>query len=151
VDANIPTADAGPDRTMTCDSTQFTLGGPTTTSGVNIVYSWITAGGNIQGPTNGTHIVADKTGDYTIMVRDTATGCQASDLAMVSIDTAVATINLTPGDTSDGNTPISTVTSSLNEPVSDYVYSWSTLDGTISGATNGQKMMSHKAERIPCL
>jgi gliding motility-associated-like protein len=140
VDANIPTADAGPDRTITCDSTQFTLGGPTTTTGPNIIYAWTTTGGNIQGPTNGTHIVADRTGDYTIMVRDTATGCQASDLAIVSIDTAVATITLTPGDTIDCNTPISTVTSSLNEPVSDYLYSWSTLDGAISGSTNGQKI-----------
>jgi gliding motility-associated-like protein len=133
VDANIPTADAGPDRKLTCDSTQFTLGGPATTAGVNIVYSWTTAGGNILGPTNGTHIDVNKTGDYSLMVRDTATGCQASDLAVVTIDTVLAAIMLTPGDSIDCNTPISTVTSTLNEPVNDYLLHWGTIDGTISG------------------
>src|SRR5678815_4537981 len=78
--------------------------------------------------------------DYTLIVRDTATGCQAQDLATIDIDTAVATISLTPGDSIDCNTPISTVTSTLNEPVSDYNFSWSTIDGLIFGATDGQNI-----------
>ena len=49
VDASIPVPVAGVDRIITCDSTQFVLGGASTT-GPNIVYSWSTTNGNIVGP-----------------------------------------------------------------------------------------------------
>lgn len=138
-DDNIPTADAGPDKTLTCDSTIFTLGG-VSTSGMDIIYTWTTMGGNFTGSTNGMKANADKVGLYTLTVRDTVTGCQAQDNANISIDTAVASISLTPGDTIDCNTVLSSATSSLNEPVTDYNFSWSTADGLISGPTTGQKI-----------
>ncbi|HUR30726.1 MAG TPA: gliding motility-associated C-terminal domain-containing protein, partial [Saprospiraceae bacterium] len=137
VDANIPIANAGPDKTITCDSTQFVLGGPSTT-GSNVIYQWTTSGGgHIIGPLNGLTIIADKPGDYTIIVRDTTTGCQSVDQVVVGIDTITATINLVPGDTIDCNTSVSTATSALNEPITDYTYSWNTNDGNFYGPTDG--------------
>lgn len=134
-DANTPVASAGPDRVLTCDSTSFTLGGGSST-GVNIVYAWSTPDGNITGPANLIRADIDATGSYTILVRDTVNGCQSADLAIVTIDTAVASIVLTPGDTIDCNTPVSTVSSMLGGPVSDFILSWSTPDGSIQGSTN---------------
>jgi gliding motility-associated-like protein len=136
-DANIPTPKAGPDRTITCDSTQFVLGGGSTT-GPDIIYIWSTTIGNIMGATNTMQVTVDAVGDYDLIVRDTVTGCQSTDRAVVGIDTAVATIQLTPGDTIDCNTTMSTVQSTLSEPFSDYDLQWMTLDGTISGSTIGQ-------------
>ncbi len=136
-DDNIPTADAGPDKTLTCDSTSFTLGG-VSTSGPNIIYSWSTLGGNIVGPVNGMQINGNRTGEYTIIVRDTTTGCQSQDKVLIGIDTAVASITLTPGDTIDCNTVLSSATSSLNEPLADYTFAWTTADGLISGSAAGK-------------
>lgn len=135
-DSNIPTADAGPDKTLTCDSLSFALGGMSTT-GVNVIYTWTTTGGNIIGATNGQHIVADMVGQYDIIVRDTATGCQSTDRALIGIDTAVATMMLTAGDTIDCNTTTSTAQAALGGPVQDYNLQWSTTDGSIVGSTNG--------------
>ncbi|HEY3386458.1 MAG TPA: gliding motility-associated C-terminal domain-containing protein, partial [Saprospiraceae bacterium] len=138
-DANIPIADAGPDQTLTCNDLVFTLGGNSTT-GVNVTYNWTTPDGRIIGPINGLTIQADAVGEYNIVVRDTSNGCQATDRALIGIDTAVATVTLTPGDTIDCNTPVSSVTSTISGNASEYAYTWSTIDGTIEGAVDGQSI-----------
>jgi hypothetical protein len=133
-DANSPDAFAGPDKLLTCDSVTFVLGGGSS-SGVNIIYSWTTPDGNIVGPTDGQQIVVDAVGEYNIVVKDTSNGCQSADRALVTIDTALASLTLTPGDTIDCNTTISGVQSTLNEPVGDYNFMWITVDGVIVGST----------------
>lgn len=135
-DANIPTADAGPDKTIDCNVTTFALGGQSTT-GPNIIYTWTAVTGNIVGLNNGQMVTVDAVGQYDIVVRDTLTGCQATDRAEVGIDTVVATILLTAGDTIDCNTSVTTAQSTLSEPVADYTLTWSTTDGTIVGNTDG--------------
>jgi gliding motility-associated-like protein len=140
-DANIPIADAGPDQTLSCNVLIVTLTGNSTT-GPNIIYNWTTPDGRIVGPTDGISIQANLTGEYNIVVRDTSNGCQATDRAMVFIDTAVAVITLTPGDTIDCNTPVSTVTSTITGNASDYTYTWSTVDGTIVGSATGQSIQA---------
>lgn len=112
----------------------------TSTTGPNIIYIWSTPTGNIVGSTNGMHVTVDAVGEYNLIVRDTSNGCQSTDRALIEIDTAVATIQLTPGDTIDCNTTISTVESMLSEPVSNYDLQWMTIDGTISGSTIGQSI-----------
>lgn len=138
-DANTPDAVAGPDRTITCDSTTFVLGNGSST-GPNIIYSWTTPNGNIIGSSTGITITVGEVGDYTIAVRDTVNGCQSFDIASVTIDTATANITLTPGDTIDCNTSLSGVASVLSGPLTDYDLVWSTVDGSISGATTSQNI-----------
>ncbi len=135
-DANTPDADAGPDKVITCDSSTFVLGGGSS-AGTNITYSWSTANGNIIGSTDGLSITVNKAGDYTITVRDTVNGCQSLDEASISIDTALASITLTPGDTIDCNTSLSGVESLLSGLATDYEFAWTTSDGVISGFANG--------------
>ena len=138
-DSNIPVADAGPDQTITCDEKQFTLGGSSGT-GVNIIYLWSTIDGNILGPVDEMQVEANRAGTYTIIVRDTTTGCQSQDNASIMTDTAVTAIDLIPGDTIDCNTPLSSAMAILSEPVSDYILSWTTLDGLISGSSDGPEI-----------
>lgn len=136
-DVGIPDACAGPDRVITCDSTSFILGG-CSSQGANLAYAWTTTTGNIVGGTDGISVVADKVGVYTITVRDNSNGCQSIDAVTITIDTAVASISLTPGDTIDCNTTLSDVTSTIGAPVTDYDLLWTTPDGTISGSPTGQ-------------
>ena len=131
-DSAIPVADAGIDKIVTCDSVIVNLGGHSTT-GSSIIYSWSTSDGNLLGQVNANQAVADQPGTYSISVRDTVTGCQSFDEVLVGIDTSVATILLDPGDTIDCNTPVSVLQSTLSEPLVDYSFEWTTLDGLIIG------------------
>jgi len=132
-DANTPNADAGPDRVLTCDSVTFIMGGGSST-GANIVYSWTTPDGHIVGPTDGISIIVDKTGEYNIVVDDISNGCSSTDRSLVTIDTALTSLVLMPGDSIDCNTTISGVQSTLGAPVADYDFFWSTGDGLIVGS-----------------
>jgi gliding motility-associated-like protein len=127
-DDAIPTADAGPDKIITCTETSFTIGGASTPG---LTYAWTTAGGNITGAIDAMTTTADKPGAYTITVRDEMTGCESNDQMTITIDTAVAAINLVAGDTIDCGTTTSTATATLNEPLSDYTTDWTTVDGLI--------------------
>lgn len=133
-DANTPDADAGPDRVITCNDVSFVQGGNSST-GASISYEWTTPDGNIVGANNLITATIDKPGEYTITVRDASNGCTATDRSLVTIDTAVASILLTPGDTIDCNTPISGVDAVLSGDPNDYTFSWTTTDGAIEGST----------------
>ncbi|MBK9984160.1 MAG: gliding motility-associated C-terminal domain-containing protein [Saprospiraceae bacterium] len=135
-DANTPNADAGLDRVLTCDSVTFVLGGGSST-GTNITYNWTTVGGHIVGPTDGVSIIVDEVGQYDIIVKDTSNGCQSTDRAFVTIDTALTSLVLTPGDTIDCNTTISGVQSTLGAPIVEYDFFWTTADGLIVGSNTG--------------
>jgi gliding motility-associated-like protein len=136
-DSNIPVADAGPDRVLTCDSTVFILGGASGT-GTDIIYQWTTVNGNIIGEHDNIISHANEAGDYVLIVRDTVTGCQSQDHVMITSDTTVAVISLVAGDTIDCNTVFSTVSAFLNEPSDDYLFAWTTSDGNIPGASDVQ-------------
>jgi hypothetical protein len=126
-DSAMPIADAGIDQNMTCDFTNLTLGGNSST-GNSIVYSWSTIDGNIIGLINTSSVEVDQPGIYSLSVMDTVTGCQSFDEVLVEIDTTVIPFVLFPGDTIDCNTDSSVITSSLNEPLDDYQFEWSYLD-----------------------
>ncbi len=134
-DANAPIADAGPDRVITCNELSFLQGGGSSV-GPNITYLWTTPDGNIVGADDQITATVDKTGVYTIVVNDAGNGCQSADQAIVTIDTSVTTITLTPGDTIDCNTPISGVSAVLGDPTG-YTLAWTTSDGVIEGDTTG--------------
>lgn len=133
-DANIPVLDAGPDKVLTCDSLLFVLGNPASFE-PNVVYTWSTTNGNIVGSVSGLTITADKVGTYVITGNDTINGCQGLDEAIITIDTAVAGITLTPGNLINCSSTMSDVQSILTEPVSDYDLVWTTTDGFIVGDT----------------
>ncbi|MEO6132553.1 MAG: gliding motility-associated C-terminal domain-containing protein, partial [Saprospiraceae bacterium] len=133
-DANTPACSAGTDKVLTCDSVMFVLGGGSS-SGPNIIYLWSSVGGNIVGPTDQQQIIVDAVGQYDLIVKDTANGCQCTDRVMVTIDTALTSLLLTPGDTIDCNTPMSGVQSTLGAPIVDYDFFWTTANGTIVGSS----------------
>jgi len=82
----LPTADAGPDETITCTQTSVTLGGPGTSAGV---YSWTLLGAPAG---NTAQITTTNGGQYALLVTNAA-GCTASDNATVTVDNVAPVAN----------------------------------------------------------
>ncbi|MAT55729.1 MAG: hypothetical protein CMN32_14730 [Saprospirales bacterium] len=83
----LPVASAGPDKSLTCDSTVITLDGSGSSAGPNISYNWTTPDGNIVSGQNGTNPLVDAAGTYVIVVANSANGCSSSDTVQVTLDT----------------------------------------------------------------
>jgi len=92
----IPTADPGPDTTLTCLRTSVVLGGAGTSSGPGIVYEWRTEEGSITGPADVPNIEVDTSGAYTLFVTDTLNGCRDTSLVFVSLDNVRPFVNAGP-------------------------------------------------------
>ncbi|MDX1476762.1 MAG: gliding motility-associated C-terminal domain-containing protein [Saprospiraceae bacterium] len=128
-DADVPTADAGPDVRLDCNLTSATVGGSSST-GSNIVYEWST--GEMT-PT----ITVTASGVYEIIVRDTSNGCFSRDEAVVTVDTVAPVPSASVGGILDCDTDAVDVTSSVSGGSGDYSYAWSSVNGVIQGSTTG--------------
>lgn len=92
-DANVPTADAGPDRTLNCTVTIVDLDGTGSTAGSGIEYTWsgpgINAGNiNLQTPTG-----LNAPGTYNLTVTNTNNSCVNTDVVVIEIDTVSPAAN----------------------------------------------------------
>ncbi len=81
-----PTADAGPDRLLTCwESDQIVqLGGPSTSSGLDISYQWTAASGSFPGDASVQNPLVGSAGLFTLTVTNTALGCAGTDDVLVA-------------------------------------------------------------------
>lgn len=81
-----PVADAGPDRFLTCDSVQVQLGGLGGNLDPAVVFEWTDPGNQQIGTTPFINVA--QSGLYTLLVRDTLTGCFATDQVQVDVQSA---------------------------------------------------------------
>ncbi len=77
-----PLADAGPDQSLDCHQDTATLGGPGTTTGNGIQYSWTSAGVEID---TFAQLTSGQAGAYTLLVTN-AFGCTQTDLVTITVD-----------------------------------------------------------------
>ena len=122
-------ADAGSDVTLACFGNIGTeIGGPSTTLGVDITYSWtVSSGGSIFGPTDQPTAIPERAGVYTLEVTNQSTGCIDIDVVVVneaSIPELAFTIG---GGTCFGTTVILTALASTMG--TEYTYEWFTEQG----------------------
>ncbi len=93
-----PVADAGIDRTLTCNTTTLSIGGAGTSTGTGITYMWssTTPGVVIANP-NARMIEVSQPGIYRLTVSNDI-GCTSTDEVMVSanFNTPVAAIEISP-------------------------------------------------------
>lgn len=87
----VPIAIAGPDAILTCDLTEVTLGGASST-GPDVVYAWTLAGTTVGTQAN---YLATQEGMYTLVVTNTATGCTSSDEVQVDLDGDLPQVSVT--------------------------------------------------------
>ncbi len=112
-----PTANAGPDKTITCLSPTVSIGTPAV---VGFTYSWAPA----AGLNNSTFAQpnASQPNTYTLTIRNDTTGCTATDPVTVSIDTVRPVANAG----SDQTLTCSNVSFVIGTPsVGGNTYSWS--------------------------
>ena len=81
----IPTADAGADLMLDCQTTSTTLDGSISTVSPTIVYLWTGPGINASNQ-NDQNPPIDQPGTYDLIVTDNENGCTAADQAVVSQD-----------------------------------------------------------------
>jgi hypothetical protein len=81
---DLPIADAGQDKGITCEVMEVELGGLNTTTGPNIRYEWTNSKGDIIGTTP--KIKVTEVGEYFLQVFNTSSNCETGKEKVVVID-----------------------------------------------------------------
>lgn len=135
-DFTSPGADAGPPGLITCANTEWTLGGPGTSTGAGFTYRWTSPDGRFSSSTDISEAVAGAPGTYILEATDTGNGCTATDTVMVGLNT-------TPPSADAGRDTVLTCSVTeviLGGPGTDlgagYTYQWITSDGHFTTSTD---------------
>jgi len=122
-----PTADAGPDRLLTCweSDQQVQLGGPGSSSGLNIVYQWTAASGSFPGEALIRNPTVDLPGLFTLTVTNSTLGCANSDEVLVSStqSSPVPTVGVEQTYCNNGGKDGKAAVSSVTGGMEPYLYS----------------------------
>ncbi len=86
-----PTVLLSVEKKLTCAVTSVVIGTGGTSSGSHFSYAWSTPNGHIASGANGLSPVADKAGDYTLLVTNLLNGCTSTATIAVENDPAVPT------------------------------------------------------------
>ncbi|MCB0707347.1 MAG: gliding motility-associated C-terminal domain-containing protein [Saprospiraceae bacterium] len=78
----VPVADAGADREITCDDTEWTLGGPATSLGTDLSYEWVELTTSSVVGASPELLVTDE-GTYQLTVTNVISGCTSTDQVIV--------------------------------------------------------------------
>lgn len=119
-DQNLPTANAGPDRTLTCNALTVTLDGSNSTSpGGAIQFQW--SGPGIAGNQSEPMPTVALSGTYILTVFNPITGCQATDNVEVFLDNQPPLVTVTT-DTLTCDEPQGTITVTSSLPNSTFLW-----------------------------
>ncbi|MFN0033436.1 MAG: hypothetical protein ACKVUS_00130, partial [Saprospiraceae bacterium] len=83
-----PTVEAGPTFELNCIQTSTVLQGTGSTGG-NFTYLWTTTDGNIVSGANTLTPTVDDNGTYSLLIRNTANGCQSTDQVDITVSADV--------------------------------------------------------------
>ncbi|QLH46271.1 MAG: hypothetical protein HWD58_11950 [Bacteroidota bacterium] len=135
VNKTVPTADAGADKNLNCTTTSTTIG---TAGVVGNSYSWSPATGlsstTVAQPT--ANPIATTT--YTVTVTNSASGCTATDVVIVNVNTTPPTANAGLDKTLNCTTTSTQIGSAA---IAGNTYSWSPSNG-LSATNVAQPMAS---------
>lgn len=133
-DPNIPVADAGLEKQITCDVPQVNLGGSGTTQGAGIIYEWLTpAGGSVSDP--GQSLTTTQApGTYILKVINQNNDCVALDTVVVAIDTLSPVAAAGPDLVLTCEQTGGELTSAGSSTGPGFSYAWSRSDGIALGA-----------------
>ena len=130
-DVSIPVADAGPPGTLTCSDPIYQVDATGSTSGPTIEYIWSYTDGNITSGQSTTSPQVNEPGLYTLTVNNTDNLCSAS-ADLVILEDQVYPVADAGDDALLGCwAPSLILDGSASSSGSDFVYTWSSSDGTI--------------------
>lgn len=129
-DDDLPVADAGPPATLTCSVTAIDLGGPASTTGPDITYSWTDQGDAeiSTDPATNTNVP----GIFTLTVFNTSNGCQSSDQVTVALDTLAPLAEAGPAQILNCAQPTATLEGTGSSQGPGLTYQW-LLGGLLVG------------------
>ena len=127
-----PTANAGPNQTLTCIITNLTLNGSGSSQGPNFTYNWTAAqGGTIISGNPGQNPVISTPGLYTLVVTNSTNGCTTTATTTVNSSTAPpASIIGNPALLTCVNSAV-TLAGGASTPSGSITYQWTTTNGNI--------------------
>ncbi|MEM8906535.1 MAG: gliding motility-associated C-terminal domain-containing protein [Bacteroidota bacterium] len=124
-DVEFPLADAGNPQLLNCALTTAQLDGSGSSSGTEMVYTWLSATGAIlQGPDNNPFLAVDAPGNYTLLVGNTSNGCVSPATVEVTQDIELPNVDIANPDQLDCtvNEVLLNGTNSSTGP--QYLYQW---------------------------
>ena len=131
-DFELPAADAGPDRELSCRNTEVTVG-ELFSVGPEFVYRWTDE--SQQQLSDQPALTSMNPGIFTFTVIDTTNGCLSSDDVSITIDTISPIIDIVPPTILDCTNPAVTLDASASTIAHDAIFSWvSDADSSINGA-----------------
>ncbi len=134
-DVVYPLANAGPQGLLNCYQPQILLSGGGSSVGANFSYLWTTSDGNILAGANSTQPSVDGPGTYELTVTNTVNHC-VSNSAVLVVEDFVAPL-ADAGPTSELTCSITSIAlSGMADQGPEYTYTWTTIDGNISGGGN---------------
>lgn len=132
----LPTVVIAPPGEVNCNTPQVTLDATGTSNQGNFSYSWNTATGNIVSGQGTLNPVVDQGGTYILTVVNNATGCINGNGVTVQEDIDNPTLVIDPPGIVSCATPLVTIDASGSSAGANFVYSWTTPDGTIVSGAN---------------
>ena len=134
-DKNLPVANAGPSKLLTCTSSNVTLNG-SGSQGTNFRYNWGSAAGSVQnGGTTLSPTVAQPA-IYTLTVTNIINGCTATSDVTVSIDKNVPVADAGTQKIIDCNVAQVGLDGSKSNNGGQYTYDWTTANGSFVSGQN---------------
>lgn len=116
----VPTADAGPGKTLTCGIAQVQLNGSASS---NVSFQWTTATGNILSGGNTATPIVNQPGVYQLVVTHLTSGCTASDDVVVTANfLEPANVNAIGGTL---NCAVTSITLQGSSSTPNVTYRWS--------------------------
>lgn len=131
----LPLNNAGPDRTLTCDSTAVTLGDGQQDVDFDFTYRWLTLEEDLLGTAASQPV--SRTGEFVLETTNRFSGCVALDTVRVDIDTLRPIAVAGPSRTLDCEFPLRVLDglASSTGPTGRYAYQW--RSGNANGCLEG--------------
>ena len=139
-ESNTLIADAGPDIILDCTTGQIntTVGGPNTTIGDNICYTWVNETTQ-QTISDSLTAVITEVGFYTLTVLDKTTNEMAKDTVHFIENLLEPFVNVDVPEVLTCNTTVVEISASSDSDT--HVFSWTTIGGNIISDPNAQNIM----------
>lgn len=132
-----PTANAGPNLTITCALPKVTLDGTGTSTGAEFSYQWgASPGGNIEGGGNTLNPIVSTPGTYTITVTNNSNGCTTTDNAAVNQNTTNPNAQIASPQVLSCTNKTVALNGSASTPAGSLSYQWTTTNGKIENGQN---------------
>ncbi len=119
-----PAAVVAPGGQLSCTLTTLTLDGTGSSTGVGMTYNWTTVNGTIVSGQGTLNPVVSATGNYILLVTNTANGCTSSASTTVTADASLPTANAGAPTTLTCIVTEATLNGTASSQGAEFAYAW---------------------------